>query len=211
MRTVLQSLMLVAGIMLCVSSALAQELTQMEPERAQQVAELLVPKAAEVKSPQIEIKSDVSGAVGLRFRQDGILVVPQKGLSEEGEHPEVKTEPGAPLGYLFMTTSFRPVVKGKPVEPDKLRVVKVVDRQGNERSVICLLLAVRQLGDDDWRLYVYGPEKSPLVDAPFSLAEQEQTGPIALEIRDVQGTEGALVVTVFGKYEASFRIDYQAN
>ncbi len=181
----------------------------MESAKAQRAAELLVEKAAEIKSPQVEIKADVTKAIGLRFRRDGILVAPQRGLQEEGEHPEVKSEQGEALGYLFMSAAFSPVVKGKRVPPDKLRTLKVVDNSGNEHTVACFLLAVRQAGEDDWRLYVYGPEKAPLVDAPFSAADQEKPGLIGLSVRDVQGTEGTLTLTVFGKYEAGFKIAYQ--
>ncbi|MHC4399199.1 MAG: hypothetical protein ACYTG0_05945, partial [Planctomycetota bacterium] len=134
MKAAMWSVVSAAGVVLLGSAASAQDFAQMEAEKAQRAAKLLVEKAAEVKSPQVAVKADVAKAIGLRFRQDGILVVPQKGLKEDADATDVKAEQGAPLGYLFMSTSFRPVAGGKQVLPEKLRTFKVVDRNGNERT-----------------------------------------------------------------------------
>lgn len=211
MRAKREGVVLVACLVLYGLPAFAQDLTRLDAQQAQRVAEMLVEKAAEIKSPQVKLQADMAKAVGLRYRKDGILVVPRKGLGEQQEDAEVRSEHGAALAYLFMSSSFSPVVKGKPVDQGKLRSITVVDRQGIEHTVTCLLLAVRRTGQDDWRLYVYGAEQEPLIDAPFAAAENEKPGPVALDIENVMDTQGTLVVTVLGKYRAGLRVEYRMD
>jgi hypothetical protein len=207
----IEKVALAGCIALATGAAFGQEMTEFDSERVQRVAELLIEKAAGIKSPQVKIEPDVAKAAGLRFRNDGIVIVPQKGLSEDAENADVDTERGAALGYLFMSSGFGPVVDGKRSEAEKLRTMKVVDNQGDEDTVRCFLLTVRRIHEEDWRLYVYGCEKKPLLDAQFSEAAEEKPGLVALDVGDVAGHEGALTITVFGKYQAGFRIGYQMD
>ena len=211
MRVKIERVALVACIAVVAGAAFGQGPTPFDSERVQRVAELLTEKAAEVKSPQVKIEADVAKAAGLRFQRDGIVIVPQKGLSEDEENRDVDTEPGAALGYLFMSSGFGPVVDGKRVADEKLRTMKLVDNQGDEHAVRCFLLAVRRIDEEDWRLYVYGSEKKPLIDAQFSEAAEEKPGLVALDVDDITGHEGTLTITVFGRYQAGFRIGYQMN
>jgi hypothetical protein len=199
---------LALGIAVSATQVLAQDLEELDPERAQRVAEMLVAKAGQIESPQVDLQVDVAKASGLKLRDDGLLVVPQKGISETDENTDVDSEQGAALAYLFMSEGFCPVKGGTQVTESKLRILAVTDKQGVQRSVKCFLLAVRQLTDDDWRLYVYGAENKPLVDAQFAESTQDKLGPVSLSIDDVAGSEGTLTVTVFGKYQASFRVAY---
>lgn len=211
MRVKLESVALALCIVGSASFALAQNLTELDAQRSQRVAGMLMEKAAEIKSPQVKIETDTAKAVGVRYGRDGVLVVPRKGLDEQKEYPEVRTEQGAGLAYLFLSSAFSPVIDGTRVKPERLRTVNVVDNQGTERAVACLLLAVRQIGEDDWRLYVYGADKKPLIDAPFTEAAAEKPGPIAVHVEQVAGFEGTLTITAFGKYQAGFRIRYELN
>jgi hypothetical protein len=145
------------------------------------------------------------------LKKEGILVVPKKGLKEEerDENTDVTSEQGAGFAHLFMTSAFCPVVENAPAKADALRTVKVVDRQGTERTVTCLLLAARRVTDEDWRMYVFGAKKKPLVDAQFDEAERPKSGSVAIDVENVSYSDGMLAVTVFGKYKASFKIAYQ--
>ena len=58
-------------------------------------------------------------------------------------------------------------------------------------------------------MYVYGSGKKPLIDVKFFDAEDEKKGPMALHVQDVSDGKGTLVVTAFGKYEASFEIGHK--
>jgi len=199
--------MLVSFLALGAVPALAEQLKEFEPQRAQRAAEILVSAAGKIEGPQVKIAADVSKAVGLRLRDDGILAVPQKGLDEEKEDAAVNTDPGAALGYLFMSPGFSLVVQDRCVEAQKLRNVAITDNQGTERTIACFLLAVRQVDDENWRLYVYGADKKPLVDVAFAEATVERPAPVALDIESVSGIRGTLVVTVLGKYRAGFPLE----
>jgi hypothetical protein len=192
---------------------LAQRLKEIEPYKAQQIAVKLVAQTQDLDSPQVKLSGDVSKATGLTISSDGMLAVPQKGLKEGEEMPDVRTEQGAPLAYLFMSENFHPVVAGQPLDADKVRTVTVTDDDGEERKITCLLLAVRMVGQDDWRLYAYGSGKQPAIDSSFSMSEipSEQSAPVSLNIEDVSGYQGNLVVTVFGKYRAAIRVSYSGD
>ena len=203
------------GALLGATSAFAQSPNTMEPQKAQRAAEMLTEKTAKIESPQVEIEADPSQAVGLEFKKEGILAIPQKGLDESAkeENSDARSEQGAGLAYLFMTSAFSPVIDGKPVKAEKLRTVKIADRQGNERTVTCLLLAARRISEEDWRLYVYGAEKKPLADVPFEEVETEtpDAGPLRIDVENTSQSEGTgtFAVTVFGKYKAGFKVAYQ--
>ena len=195
------------------TSALAQSPNTMERQKAQRAAEMLTEKTVKLESLQVKIEADPSKAVGLEFKKEGILAIPQKGLdeSEKDENSDSRTEQGAGLAYLFMTSAFSLVIDGKPAEAEKLRAVKIADRQGNVRTVTCLLLAARRISEEDWRLYVYGIEKKPLANVPFEEVETEMknAGPLCLDVENTSQREGTLAVTVFGKYIAGFKVAYQ--
>ena len=76
-------------------------------------------------------------------------------------------------------------------------------------AATCLLLAVRHVGGDDWRLYVYGAEKKPLIDVPFELAERPDSGPVEIDVENTSLSGGTLAITLFGKYKAGFKVGFQ--
>jgi hypothetical protein len=115
---------------------------------------------------------------------------------------------GTGLGYLLLTSDFTPVADGHTLEEKKLRKLQIVDRHGENQSIRCLLLAVRQASEDDWRLLVYGIGKEPLIDVPFDDASDKQKGPVAIRIKDITGRRGTLVVNVLEKYEAGIELEF---
>ena len=201
----------VVALLVPVISVSAQELTKIDSEKLQPVAQQLSKEAAKIEKPQVRIEADPANAVGLRYKKDGIIAIPQKGLKADSISNAANTETGAAFAFLFMSESFAPVVDGGRVDDSKLRTVKLTDNQGNERTIKCLLLAVRQISGDDWRLYVYGSAKKPLVEAKFSARTTGVTQPILLKVDDVQGSEGTLKVLIFGKHQAGLRIGYEQN
>jgi hypothetical protein len=199
------------GFAFCVSSALGQGLETMDSQKARSIAELLAVQAARIEAPQVKVDADPAHAIGLTYKKDGILAMPKKGLDEEEKdgNEQVSAQTGAGLGLLFMTSAFSPIVDGRPASADLLRTVKVVDGQGQEHTVTCLLLAVRRISDENWRLYVYGTRKKPLIDAAFDEVRRPDSGPIAIDVEDVSYSDGTLAITVFGKYKAGFRVAYR--
>lgn len=189
----------------------AQSLQTIEPDQARKVAEVLLRETGNLAEPQIALQGDTSGARGIRIGSDGILIVPQKGISEQKEDPDVDTAKGAALAYLFMTEKFAPLIDGTMADDAELRHISVIDDDGVNRKIKVFLLAARRLSDDQWRLYVYAKGDKPLVEGRFEEAPQEDaaSNPVGIAIDDIEGTHGTLYVIVFGKYRAGFRVGYQ--
>jgi hypothetical protein len=184
-------------------------LAPIEPEVAKKFAKLFVDEADKFEKPQVKIMADPDKASGVHAPDKlGLLIVPQKDLKESEELArQFQQEKGASLAYLFLY-HVTPVVNGNPADASRLRSIKLADDQGQQRTVHVLLLAVRQLSEDDYRLYAYGFDEKPLVDARFSEGTGPGPEPTAVEVKEIdeQARRGKLVVTVFGKYQASFPV-----
>lgn len=196
------------------SSAFAQELVAMEPDIAQGYGGYLTGLFEESlkgskQEPQVKVEPDPTKAVGLLDGQRGILLVPSKSLGNTEEpDPAAQSEAGAGFAYLYMSPGYNPRIDGKLIEQQKLRTVTYMDDNGQEKPATCLILAARQVSEDDWRLYVYGAEKKPLIDSKFADAEEEKPGPASLHVADVKDGQGTLVVTVLTRYAAKFQIGH---
>ena len=192
----------------------AQDIRPVPEDQARSIGAKLVELADKIDKPQVKIESDASKANGIHVPDKlGILVIPQKDLKESDElAAKFKAERGAPLAYLFAYRVL-PVIDGKRIDASRVRTLKVTDKEGTERTAYVLLLSVRQTGEDDYRLYAYGTEDQPLVDAKFAPGDDAGTGPVVVEVKDPdeQTQEGNVVVTVFGKYRASFRAGYEGD
>jgi hypothetical protein len=190
------------------------DLSPIEPEVAKKFGKIFAEHAAKFDKPQIQIEADPEKSNGVHVPDKvGVLIVPQKDLKESEElAAKFKAEKGAPLAFLFMYR-VTPVVNGQPVDPSKVRTIKVDGENGAVHTVYCVLLSVRQNAEDDYRLYAYGHEEKPLVDAKFSEGTGPGAEPTAVEIKEVneQTRQGQLVVTVFGKYQASFTVGHKAE
>lgn len=189
-------------------SAYAQEtLVDMEKETARLFGFGLSEEMAKEKNLQLKFEIDAFEARGLTQGSTGIIIIPVEDMKEETEDPAADTEAGSGFAYLFMSDRYRPTTKGKKVDPKKLRILKL-SAGDREINVVGLLLAARRISEEDWRMYVYGADKKPLIDAKFKMAEKEQKGPIAVHaVMDEEDDEKFnLVVTVFGKYAATIPI-----
>jgi hypothetical protein len=201
----LVAVLALAGISAIASAA--EELTPMSAESSQLYARHLTELAQkEHKEPQVKFEVDPERATGLHAGDDGILIVPIKGLKEGEINPAVETENGGGLCYLFMSPCFAPVVDGKPIEGKKLRKVKFNDGNGADREAICLIVSVKHVEGDDWRLYAFGADKSPVINSPFSDAPKNGEGALTLAVKGGQENRSNLTLTLFKKYSASFTI-----
>lgn len=188
----------------------ARDLEAMDGTMARDLATRLCREAQKIQNPQVKVTADIEKAQGVHEpSQAGVLIVPQKGLKEgvTDQSPEAEKESGTPLAYLF---SYRilPVVNGQPITPEKLRKVKISMENGEEYTVYCMLVSARKVSDDDWRMYAFGVDKKPIVDVPFGYGDGPGSGPLAVEIKDVQHVDGDLAVTVFDQFQASFKVRY---
>jgi len=186
------------------SGAAAETLNEMDPFTAQTYAQYLVEIMDDVEGQQVKVDANPESALGLAAGGEGVILVPVKGLKAGEEHSEVYTENGASLAYLFLSPRFNPVLDGKQVAQDKLHTVTYTDDSGSEKKATCLILTVRNTADT-WHLYAYGKDAKPLIDAQFSESSEEADSPVAIGSTSAED-ETSLVVTVFGKYAASFKI-----
>jgi len=191
-----------------------EDLKPIEAEVAKGFGKLMADEAAKFDKPQIKIEADADKANGAHIPDTiGVLIVPQKDLKESEElAAKFKADRGAPLAFLFLYR-VAPVVNNATVDKSKLRPVKLADEQGKEHTVHTLLLSVRQVADDDYRLYAYGYNDKPIVDAKFSERTASGTNPVVVEVKDVDHDkrQGKLVVSVFGKYQATFTIGHMPD
>ncbi len=195
---------------MCVTSlsAYAQEpLVDMDKDTARLYGFELSERFAKEKNLQVKVEVDVFEARGLSQGSTGIIIIPAKDMKEDHEDPAADTEAGSGFAYLFMSDRYRPTIKGKSVDPKKLRVLTVSTGE-RDIKVVSLLLAARRVSEDDWRMYVYGADKKPLIEAKFKMSEEEKKSPLELHAvtSEEDGNKVNLVVTVFGKYAASFPI-----
>jgi hypothetical protein len=186
----------------------ASPLEEMDADTAKEYGGMIAGLfAKELKNPQVKIDGDLDKAVGLvnLTTREGIIAVPVKNFKEDLENKQLETDNGMGLCYLFLSQTFNPVIDGKPVDLKKLRTVKFTDADGNERLATCLLCSAKHDGDD-WKLYVFGSDKQPLVQSPFGEASDAPKGDLALTIQDPTPEKGQLVLNLFGKYSASITV-----
>ena len=112
------------------------------------------------------------------------------------------------MAYLFMSPRFNPIINGKQIPQEKLRTLKYRSG-GDEKTATCLILSVKHIEGDDWRLYAYGADKKPVIDAKFKEADEEVDGLLHITTKDVKDDKAAFVVTLYGKYSASFSIGHK--
>jgi hypothetical protein len=190
------------GLAVATSAAMAQDVRPVPQETAQVLGKLMAKAAAGIKKPQVEIEGDPSQTMALAVMEanGGILLVPQKGLNEE-KMPDMTGKNGAPLALLFSSTKLVPVIDGKLIDRDKLYSLNVDDGRGIS-EINCILLSVRRVSDEDYRLYGFGKAAKPLIDAEFTGGDGPGAQPVTVRIKE--GNPAQVMVTVFGKYQATF-------
>jgi hypothetical protein len=183
-------------------------------ELAQRIGKQLSDEAAKIEKPQVKIEAQPEKSNGVHAPgKAGALVVPQKDLQPNQELADkFKTEKGASLAFLFLY-NVTPVIGGKPVDPSQLRSVKLATESGAEHTVYVLLLSVRHLDNDEYHLYAYGHDEKPLVDARFTENAVSAAEPVAVDIKDADKhtQKGKVVITVFGKYQATFEAGHRPD
>jgi hypothetical protein len=194
------------------AAADATPLVELEQGIAQQYGGMLLDKyKAEVKDPQIKFEGDPDKAVGLfnPMTNDGIIVIPVKNWKEDRENKALDSETGVPMCYLFLSTRYNPLVDGKPIDDKKLRKLKFMDDNGNDRQALALLCTVKHVEGDDYRLQVYGADKKPIVEAQFGEATDAPKGTLAIAIKEPTKEKATLAFTIFEKYGADLTIAHK--
>lgn len=205
----LKTLWLTTLVTMCsfVSLAAGDELERMDSDIAKQygkhIAELF---SKDLKDVAITFDVDADYATGLHADEEGILIVPMKGMKENEINPDVEKETGAGLCYLFMSPSYQPHANGKAIDASKLLTVKFTDEEGNSHEALAMIVTVKHVGGDDWQLYAYGKEKTPLIKSQFGIASGTGKGVLDISVDSPKDGKSNLTFTLVGKYSASFPI-----
>lgn len=195
----------VVAVAVSASAAVAEDLAPAPKEVAQKIGEALTKAAAGIEKPQVKIEGDPAKAVGVIVPEHGgLLLVPPKGMGED-HGLDMTGEKGVPLGLFFSSADLMPIVDGKLLDRGKLHTLAVTDGQGNKHEVNCMLLSVRKLSDEDYRLYGFGKAGKPLIDAKFTGGKGPGAKPVAMEVKVPEAGPAEVVITVFDKYQAKFQ------
>jgi len=189
------------------SAARAQNFQRIPSEKLEQFGKLLAGIAKEQPDAPLKVDPDGSKAAGVHAEQKGgLMVIPTKDMEENVRNAATAAQ-GAPLGVLILY-NVTVVADGKPVAPDRLRMLTVTNPEnaGESRSVALLYLAARKNSEDSWTLLVYSKDKKPIAEAAFTMQESpDAQAPLDVDVADIQGDEGSIVITVMKKYQAKVR------
>ncbi len=188
-------------------------LTDMDPEIAKRFGQLIHEQfAKEQKDLPVKVEPNYEKATGLFNAEsnEGIIAIPAKSFKEDRENKDLEKDPGVPLCFICMSQTYNPLSEGKPIDGKKLRKVKFDDGQGGDaREATCLLCTIRHLEGDDWELYVYGADKTPIAKAAWGEANNAPKSDLALTLEDPKKDSATLVFNIFGKYSASIPIAHK--
>ena len=189
------------------ASVSADDLQTLDSDTTQLYAKHLV-EVFEKQNPTraAKFEVDVALAKGLHSDEDGIILVPAKGMKDDTIDPAVETEQGAGLCYLFLSPCYAPITDGKAIDAKQLHRIKFKNGQGVDQDAICLVVTVKHKGGDDWRLYGFGGEKSPVINSEFGLSSANVESPLALSVGPAKNKKADVTLTLFKKYAASFPI-----
>jgi hypothetical protein len=209
MTKLLLGIAVLAAGALGATPAVAEDLEILDPQISQAFAQFLNEVVDKIEKPQVKIEGDIEKACGVHREQVGLILVPQKDMKQEEIPEAVNSDPGAPLGHLFMSMGFTPVIDGKPLEQSKLRTLTFTGQDGADQKVSYLALAARHTDDDMWHLYGYGTDEKPVLDLQIGEGTGPGTQPLAVEVREIEDNTGTCYVTIYDMYQTSFKLTYK--
>jgi hypothetical protein len=211
MRKLLLSLTVCSAGALGASAAVAEDLEILDPQISQAFAQVLTEVAEKTEGLQAKVEGDIEKATGVHRENIGLIIVPQKDLKPEEIPESVNSDPGAPMGHLFMSYGFAPVIEGTPLDKSKMRTLTMTGQDGTEQKVSYLTLTARHTDDDVWHLYGYGTDEKPVLDVQIGEGVGPGTMPLALEVKDVEDETGTAYVTIYDRFQTSFKVNYKAD
>jgi hypothetical protein len=211
MRKAVLGIVALGALILGRSAVHAEDLEILDPQIAQAIAQALCESVAKVENLPIKVDTDIEKCCGVFMNAGtpvGCIIVPQKDITPENE--AATKDPGAPVGHLFMSPGFAPVIEDKPLDTKKMRSLSFTGQDGQEQPVVHLILAARRTDDDVWHLYAYGTDEKPVIDVQIGEGTGPGTQPIALEVKDLVDGTGTAYVTFFDMYQCNFKLNYKA-
>lgn len=195
---------LVLAVMVGVAGgAAAQE--RIPPDQAQQYARLMAETASKVAAPAVKTDVDAEKPFGLKHGEIGVLVIPERTLSEEALSKAGKTV--VPVGQLWVR-NLTLVLDGSAISNDRLQVLTVTADNQDHRLPL-FLLGARKGAKDALELVVYAKDKEPLAVVPLQKIQATQELPIELEGKRGDGETATLTLNLLGKYRAAVTVGRQ--
>lgn len=157
--------------------------------------------AGDLKSLQdtpIPTDVDLKHPVVVRDGDAGALVLPECKLSTETLQKAGDTV--APIGQLWLH-QLCPLLDGKTVEREKLRLVPVYLSEGEVTAVQCAL-GVQKSGAGELELTVFGKSKAASLKLPLKKVEAKSKAPIEVDLVAAGDSDKFVVVTILGQYQA---------
>lgn len=188
---------ILGGVSFMLLLAVASGQDRLPREDAQRYAKVCVEQLGSLGDAQIETAVDPEKAVGVKGEGGGAMAIPDKKLSTE-KLGQVGRDV-VPVGQLWLR-KWTVVVDGKPVRPDRLRVV-TLNVDDKNRPMPLLLLGVQKKGKD-LELVAYAKDTEPLLRLPLKTVEFVQELPLDLEWQRGENNVDPLTITVLGKYQA---------
>jgi hypothetical protein len=191
-----------------VLAAVAADPNRLPQEDARAFAKVCVEKAAELTDLPLKTEVDAERPCAVRGEGGGAMVVPDKNLSADRLRKAGKEV--VPIGQLWLR-KWAPVLDGKAVPDDKLRIV-TVRIEDKDRPMPLLLLGVRAKGDKgDLELVAYARESEPLLVLPLQKADAGEELPVELEWKRGDKGPDRLTITLLGKHQAILNIGPQTK
>jgi hypothetical protein len=174
--------------------ASALDLAPIPTEDAQPVAAALAELTSKNEKFPAKVTADLDSIKGFisENQEQGLIVIPIKGLKEDRENPALVSDKGMVIGVIY----FSNLLPGELKDKKKLFETSIPDEQrGGMREVRYGLLTVKKVSDEEFQLQVWGLDKEPVAAGPLSEEGTDLKGPIDL---DLNGDD--LEFTLLGKY-----------
>lgn len=196
----MKQLVAIVALFGLVAAASAQE--RIPREEAQQIAKLLVETADKADYLPLKAEVDAEKPFGIRKDNYGMMVIPDKRLSEES-FAKAGSE-ATPVGHMWFR-NLAPAKDGRVTPNNKLRIL-TLNFDGQDFLLPFCILAVRK-GNNGPELLFLGKDKEPLVVLPLTKIDAGQELPVELEAKkgETEGT-GLITLNLLGKYQATLTV-----
>lgn len=160
--------------------------------------QLLAAQARGLKDLPFQATPNAEGTFIWRFGDRAVAVLPDKQLNQEA----LANAAGdvLPIGHMWLK-GMAVAPDGKAAPAEQMRMV-AISAGGQQQELALCLLGVRKQGND-LQLLVFGKDREPLLRVLLESAENSQSTPIDLGIRQAPNEADVVTVRVLGKYQAA--------
>ncbi len=195
-----------ACLLLLLAALTTSDPNRLSGDDARAYARPCAEHAAGLDDNPIATEVDAQKPCAVRGEGGGAMVIPQKGLSEATLNKAGKE--AVPVGQLWLR-KWTPVVRGKAVPAERLRILRV-KLDDKERPMPLLLLGVRKKGKA-LELLLYARDSDPFLVLPLAKSDHKPELPLELAWKRGKKKPDTLTLTLAGGYRAVLPIDRLAD